>query len=211
LATIGIASLGVTSAAEAYTAEPVGAENVPGVASTPGSSAASLKEECIRAGLKRPKIEKPPVMDHAGIRPFTPHHYYIQNISGKFGYSLMPPGCGPLWERVSHGQIKMEKKGDPRTMIKLGAPNNPVYIGNQKGESELNYGPSHAWPDYLFNECVDGRFQRVQLLLTESLKNTRTHEVEAKRDFTINVPVHGSCAAAEESAEVTKGLRQNWG
>ncbi|HVV25467.1 MAG TPA: hypothetical protein VHC21_00335 [Candidatus Saccharimonadales bacterium] len=211
LATIGIASLGVASAAEAYVAEPVGAENEPNTTSTQGVFEAPSKQECIRAGLEKPLVKKPLVMNHAGIRPFTPHHYYIQNISGEFEYSSMPIGCGPLWERVSHGQIKMGKRGDAETMIKLGPPNNPVYIGNQEGESELNYGPSHAWPDYLFNECENGKFQKTELTLTESIKNTQTHKVEAKRNFTLRIAVHGNCAQAKESEEATKDLRQNWG
>jgi hypothetical protein len=213
LATIGVASLGMASAAEGYMAQPVGAENVPGATSTPDASTTPSRQECIQKGLAKPALEKPPVMNHAGIRPFTPHHYYIQNISGELGYPDVSAYCPPELglARVSHGQIEMEAPNGHETWAPLGPPNNPVHIGNASGESELNYSPSHAWPDSVFNGCFDGKFRKVRVVLTESLKDTQHHKVVKDREYTMSVPVHGSCVAAEESARATKNIRQNWG
>lgn len=170
----------------------------------------SLETECVQAGLARPEVLNPPAMYRAGIRPFTPHAHGSQTIWGMFLYSDMT-ACSPEFQRVSRGQVQMQKRGERSVWINDGWNQNPFHLVNQEGRAQLAYGPNHAWPDYLFNECEDGKgWLKVRLVMTSKVRNSQTHEILAEDHYVIPVPVHGRCQAARFSKEATKDIKEEW-
>ena len=208
-ATLGLAA-GNTARTMIFSPESMAAENVP----IQPSEATASKQECVEAGLAMPKVLSKPRMLHAGLRPGDPHHYHTQGITGGFMYP--PLSCADEFGlvRTSRGQIQMESNddGESKTIWRnQGPPNNPRHLGNQDGLASLTYGPTHAWPDYLFNECTDGRFKKVRVVFTNELSDEQTGKTVEEKRYILPVKVNGNCKAAQRSEQATKGLRSIWG
>ncbi len=202
--------------APARTAEPfaIGSTVLPwAVETAPAADASDLKQECIDAGLAKPEVLNNPTMRRAGIRPLDPRHFHTQQIWGTFEYPAAP--CPENLVRISGGQLQMQKRNNRAVWINIPVRdkwNNPLYYGNQEGRTQLNYGPTHAWPDYLFNECTDGKFQKVRDIIRNRIKDMQTGEfVSNTKEYILPVKVSGSCKEASASEQATKNLQATWG
>lgn len=177
-----------------------------------GSSEPALEQECLAAGLVEPQIIHTPEMHHAGIRPLTPHLWHSQDIQGMFSLPAMPEGCAPSFNRTLSGQLQMQKASDRTRWINQGTPHNPQALGNEAVRVQLSFGPTHAWPDYLFNECVGGGgWLEVRDVLTLRLRDGQTHQVIGQRRYIFSVQVHGNCRRARYSKKATAHYKEEWG
>lgn len=199
LATVAVASLGVASAAEAYTAEPVGAENVPAHASSyePQPS----EQECVRAGTARPSFPVKPVMWHAGIRLGDPRHVPYQLVRGTIALPAMPDGCAPRYERIMSGKLWMQDRYNLSRWKRPILGNQPGHAGNTSLNSTfIEFNPS-AWPDLAYNTCInDGRWLKVKYTLDMQVRDETNRDTVGEHTYTVPVPVRGSCKSAAVSA-----------
>jgi hypothetical protein len=176
----------------------------------PATGAEISVQSCIDAALAMPQVLHTPTMYDAGLRPGDPHHYNTQGVTGAFWYPLVPYGC-PV-NRTSRGQIQLGSRDNPKKWINNSSDINPEYLGNQKGEARIRYGPSHAWPEYLFAMCVPGKgFQEARMVITNAANDVTTGERIEQKKYVLRIPVHGNCRSAERSKEATKNLRAEWG
>jgi hypothetical protein len=182
---------------------------------TPATSeAASLEQTCLQAGLVRPTVFHAPAMHRAGIRPLTPHHHYSQGMSGWFQLAAMPEGCAPTYVRSLQANFQMQKASNRRVWINIGARNGNVENppGNAEGVAEAFYGPNHAWPNYLFNECVGGKgWLKVRAVLMPKVKDGASHQLLGESRYTYPVKVYGSCKEARYSKRATATYKEEWG
>lgn len=175
------------------------------------TASAGLEQDCIQAGLVRPSVFSKLAMHHAGVRPLTPHHYYSEGTSGWFQVAPLPEGCGSLVVRAVAGQIQMQKRTDRGVWINIGNKN-----GNTQRKSDeffkLAAGPSHAWPDYVFNECVGGKgWLKVRGVLDVKIKDASTRTVLAEQRYIYPAQVFGSCKLARISKRETAHYKEEWG
>ena len=179
------------------------------------ASAATVQNECVQAGLAKPQVLHQPAMHHAGLRPLTPRHWHSQGTWGWFLFLPLPEGCSPGVIRAVTGQLQMQKRSNRSVWINVGAKNGNLdwKSPNEEGRAVmLGYGPDHAWPDYLFNECIGGKgWLKVRGILTLKVKDGSTHEVVGESRYTFPVTVHGSCKLARISKRETAGYKEEWG
>ena len=126
---------------------------------------------------------------HSSAHP--PHLWHIQGVSGWFAVSPLPNGCASVAIRAVTGQIQMQKRTDRSVWLNVGAKNGNI---RWKGTQffQLVYGPSHAWPNYLFNECVGGRgWLKVRGMSAHRQDEEREHPQGARRT-SLYIPSQGS-------------------
>jgi hypothetical protein len=176
-----------------------------------GQSSSGTEAECIEPGLAAPQVSTPIVMHHAGLRPLTPRHYHSQGTTGWFQVAPLPEGCTTSIIRTVVGQVQMQKRSDRSVWINVGFNNGNI---NWKSNEifELASGPTHAWPDYLFNECVGGKgWLKVRGVLVVKVKDSVTRQVVGERRYTYPAEVHGSCQLARYSKKATAHYQEEWG
>jgi hypothetical protein len=121
-----------------------------------------------------------------------------------------PPELNLL--RKSDGQIQMQKRDNRKIWMNLGVKGVLGSRNNEEERAQFTYGPTHAWPEYLFNMCNEkGQFQKVRIVFTNEMRDTETHQVVAHEKRMIPVGVQGNCAEALGSKERTKNIRATWG
>jgi hypothetical protein len=172
-----------------------------------------LEQECIAAGLAEPQVMHKPEMDNAGIRVATPRPWHWQSVRGGFEYGALPEGCAPAFVRIGKGQLQMRQLTGSRAWIDL--PNRRWQsvgsFGNKQGHSTLSGTPNHAWPDWQYNACTNGRFQPLRLLLRNFVKDGMTGTVLAEKRYQLPVAVHGNCQRARISKRLTAHVKEEWG
>jgi hypothetical protein len=183
------------------------------VASGSSASTAVSEQECIAAGLARPQVLHPFEMHHAGIRPGTPRLWHSQGTSGHLLFQAMPESCAPNVVRTAHASIQMQKHNNRKRWINAGAKNGNMELpGNEERAVLVSYGPTHAWPDYLFNECVGGKgWLKVRVALVVQVKDGESHQAIQQRRYVFPVKVHGSCKLARYSKKATAHYKEEWG
>lgn len=184
-----------------------------GPASADVGATVPAPDECISAGLAEPAILHPVEMRHAGVRPLTPHHFHSQGVQGSFLFSALPEGCVPGFVRTAGAQIQMQKRDDRSVWLNVGAHNgNMEQPGNGERNVELGFGPIHAWPSYLFNECVGAQgWLKVQVVITTKVKDGTTQKVVGESRYVLPAKVHGSCKLARLSKRETANYKEEWG
>lgn len=169
-------------------------------------------KECVAAGLAKPTVTKPVVMHHAGIRPLTPGRYFSQGTDATFLFQALPEGCAAVTRSIG-SMLQMQQRSDRQDWINAGAKNG-VAEQPSNGERYVNFNaaPNHAWPDYMFNECVGGKgWLKVRAVLTLRVKSGDTHQLLGEQSFVFPGKVYGSCRAARASAKATENYQEEWG
>jgi hypothetical protein len=164
---------------------------------TPGSNpsfvrylSAGEEQQCKDDALARPAVLQPATMNRAGIRT-------EQNMRFRLSFSAMPEYCLPGYTRATHIDQYMTKHG---RWIKIG-PTRAFTFGQQAQVSDYIFGPSHPKPEYVYDECINGHWQRDKLVVATALKAGENHHraVAAERKYTFPVGIHGHCRAAVRS------------
>jgi hypothetical protein len=188
---------GATALELAFDAGPVGADT---------SATTSLEQQCASVALARPDVINKPVMSHAGIRT-------MQLLRGGFNYPSLdglPDGsggtvdCSPEFFRIS-GVREQIKKGDKWVYI---GPDKTGAWGNEAQHAHLAYTPTHPTPAYVYDECINGHFEKNRLVIRSELKGGANghREVVGKARYILPVEVNGNCQAAIRSREQAQNL-----
>lgn len=164
------------------------------------------EQDCIAAGLARPTVTHPLAMHRAGIRPGTPGRYLSQGTSGVFFFPALPEGC-KAYTRSMGSKLEM-RRGQWATI----GTRNAEQPGNGERYVTLSDGPTHAWPDYVFNECVGGKgWLKVRAVLMVRVRNAETKQLLGEQRYVFPAKVYGSCKAARQSAKATEDYEEEWG
>ena len=168
-----------------------------------------LEQACVEAGLARPAVLHRIEMHHAGLRPGTPHHWHSQGTSGTLLFPALPEGCAPSVVRTAAAQVQLLRQG---AWINVGGKHgNMESPGNGEAATKVFAGPTHAWPDYVFNECVGGQWLKARAIVWTRAKDSNTKALLGSQRYVWPVRVRGSCRLARISKEVTAGYQEEWG
>jgi hypothetical protein len=159
-------------------------------------------QQCGDLALQRPKVLQPARMSRAGIRT-------EQNIRFKTSLpemqitdadgNVIP--CAPEETRALHIDQYMKKNGH---WVKIG-PTHAFGGFGQTGRPATTggylFGPTTGRPAYLYDECINGHWQKDKLVVTATLKTGTdgSRKEAAEKEFTYPVSIHGHCAAAVRS------------
>jgi hypothetical protein len=105
----------------------------------------------------------------------------------------------------------MQKRTGRSVWVNVGNRNGDI---NRKGDEffRLEAAPNHAWPDFVFNECVGGKgWLEVRGVLTVKVKDASTRKVLAEQRYTYPAHVYGSCRLARTSKRETANYQEEWG
>ncbi len=173
----------------------LGAIALPNLAESSVSATTNLTleaQQCADVALARPTITRKPVLYHAGIR--------LQQIL-QLGllYPALPENCEPEYLRRVGGVEQIKKDGRwVNTMYGVGSAS-----GNHEQRSSGAIGPSHATPAWVYNECINGRFEKSRIVLSADLRSgeSGSRTVVAEQQYILPVKVQGNCRAAVRSRE----------
>ena len=183
---------------------------VSGVAATGSTMAsATLRTECLKRALQKPRAIRPAVMYHAGARPNTRLRLKEQLTLGTYEYPALPVECAKAYKRFTGAKLEVRRHRSVPVWQSLTknwgeratSGNDTQLLGP---ELERAYGLT-PWSPWQWNECVNGKFQRVRLRLRNQAISTISRHVIAQRIYTVSVPVRGNCWAARVSAWETEG------
>lgn len=183
------------------------------VSATADDSLVTLDQEqdCITAGLARPSLSQPLAMHRAGIRPLTPGRYYSQATRGVFLFPALPERCAPTYVRGLGSMLQMQRRTDRNEWVNVGA-NATEQPGNSERHVRFRSSPNHAWPDYMFNECVGGKgWLKVRAVLMVRVRHAETKQLLGEQRYVFPAKVYGSCKAARQSAKTTEDYEEEWG
>lgn len=172
-----------------------------------------------RAGIR-------PTQDIVGVK-YAQHHQ-PEAADAKFEYPaleppLTPADCAPDYVRVIGGRFYLQKakvRGNPGDPIKnpgnwtdltyqwqslggeLTDPSNDKLVpANQGGISSVGFLAETLAPSF-FNQCVNGRFLKVDYVARDTMKDTQTGQKIGQAYHIYDANVHGNCAAAAKSAKM---------
>lgn len=157
---------------------------------TPTSLTSEEIQQCEDIALASPEVVRKPVLYHAGIR--------LQQIM-QVGllYPPLPDNCAPNYIRSVGGFEQTKKHGRwVTTLFGVGG-----VTGNQEQRSSGGIGPSHATPAWVYDECINGRFEKHRLVLRSSFRSGEPggRAVIAEKQHILPVRVQGNCQAAIRS------------
>jgi hypothetical protein len=172
---------------------------------------ATLEDECIQQALRKPRVIHPAAMFNAGARTETRLRLSGQVTRGKYEYPALPGECGEGLVRFTGARLEVRRQQGRHVWQSLtGGWANRLTVGNDTQflgpELERAYGLT-PWPARYWVECVHGKFERLRLRLRSQVKNAISRGVVAQRIYTVSVPVHGSCWAAQVSAWETEDCK----
>lgn len=172
---------------------------------------ATLGDECIQQALRKPHVLRPAVMYNAGARTNTRLRLSGQVTRGKYEYPALPGECGEGLVRFTGARLEVRRQQGRHIWQSLtGGWAGRLTVGNDTQflgpELERAYGLT-PWPARYWVECVHGKFEQVRLRLRSQVRNAISRGVVAQRIYTVPVPVHGSCWAAQVSAWETEDCK----
>jgi hypothetical protein len=208
LATICVASLSMTVATEAYVAEPVAAENTLSPTSTRGTAAVLSEQKCANVAERAPKVKHALHMVYAGIRPFTGFRH-SQATVGAFEYPDMPESCAPNMVRGVVGRIQMLRDGH---WVQIENETVGGWTKNDGGVARVIVAPTHADPgfDYVFNDCVDGKFHDVRIEMQARLRDGTPKKIVGEKEYIFQVSVQGNCTEAARSKRIAEEQQKSF-